>query len=203
MVAFRRGQLTEAEKYFRASLQLNPKDAGALSGLANAYAIVSRFKTAWEIRLQAYAAMPTDPVLMANHAETLRGEARIQALEQVLAIYDPSTPEARSLRFRIAILRALGDKTPGRLASAYAPAQLKSMTIQNGVKQKRGVGLRVQGNRHAGAGYGSIRHRCFAGGYRQDGIAGARQRKHRRARHRGYRSVAARVPRFKSSDRVR
>lgn len=146
MVAFRRGQLPEAEKYFRTGIQLNPNDPGALTGLARAYEIVSRFKTAHEIRLKAYQASPGDPSLMLDHADSLKGEEKIHALEQILALYDPSTRQARSLRSRIAILRSLGDKTIGHLASPYAPSQIKLSPIQSGLNNKRGVGLKVQFN---------------------------------------------------------
>ncbi|HLH30975.1 MAG TPA: aspartyl protease family protein [Terriglobia bacterium] len=146
IVAFRKGLLTEAEKYFRAAIQLNPNDPAALSGLAEVYDIISRFKTAQDIRLRAYQALPTDPELMLAHARTLKREERIRVLEQVLALRDPATDEARRLRATIATLRALGDRTPGRLVSSYAPVQMKLVAIQNGLNHKRGDGLRVQFN---------------------------------------------------------
>ena len=97
IAAYRRGQLTEAEKYFRAALQLNSKESAALSGLSNVYSIISgRFKTARELTVGAYRANPADPALMLRYAETLKGEERIKLLEQALKLYDPATKKHRT-----------------------------------------------------------------------------------------------------------
>ena len=146
LAAYRKGQLTEAEKYFRAALQLNSHESAALSGLSNIYSIVSKFQTARELTVSAYRAMPDDPALMLRYAGTLKREERIRVLEQALRLYDPATEEAQDLRADIANIRALGDRKIRRLTSAYTASQIKLFAIQDGVKVKRGVGLKAQFN---------------------------------------------------------
>jgi tetratricopeptide (TPR) repeat protein len=148
MAAYRQGQLTEAEKFLRAALQLNPQDSAALSGLSNIYSLISRFKTARELTVGAYRAMPSDPALMIRYAETLKGEERIRLLEQVLQLYDPGTEEAQDLRASIANIRAIADRKTRRLTSPYVGSQLKLFAIQDGVKVRRGFGLKAQFNGH-------------------------------------------------------
>jgi Flp pilus assembly protein TadD len=140
MAMVRRGDLTQAETYYRAALKLDPKYAGALSGLAFIYSSVSHTKTARALLLQAYAAAPNDPALMLARANTLKGDEHIAALEAVLPLLDPESEEARALRAHIALDRAVGGRKVRRLVSAYEPARIKFVHITNGPSRLRGFG---------------------------------------------------------------
>jgi predicted aspartyl protease len=142
----RRGDLTQAQNYFRAAIKLDSNYPPALTGLAYIYSSVSHAKTARALLLQAYHASPDDPVLMLAHANTLKGDEHLAALEEVLPLLDPESEEARGLRARIALDRALHGRKVCRLASAYQPARIKLVHITTGPDRLRGFGLRVQFN---------------------------------------------------------
>jgi tetratricopeptide (TPR) repeat protein len=143
---YRGGDLGQAEKYFQAALKQNPKYSGALFGLASIYSSVSRFKTARELRLEAWRNSPNDSELMLAQANTLRGAEHIGALERVLAVYDPESEEARSLRAHITSDRALGERKTRRLISPYKASRIKLVELMDGPREKRGWGLRMQFN---------------------------------------------------------
>jgi len=145
----RRGDLTQAQNYFRAAIKLDSNYPPALTGLAYIsyiYSSVSHTKTARALLLQAYHASPDDPVLMLAHANTLKGDEHLAALEEVLPLLDPESEEARGLRAPIALDRALHGRKVRRLASAYQPARIKLVHITTGPDRLRGFGLRVQFN---------------------------------------------------------
>ena len=146
LASFRRGDLEKAERHFRAALKLDPKYSGALAGLASIYSTISKFKTARDLRLQAYSSSPADPELMLVHANTLTGAAHLAALEEILKIYDPSSEPARNLRVHIQNDRAFGDRKLRRLTSPYQAEHIKLQWLWSGPKRVRGAGLRVQIN---------------------------------------------------------
>jgi tetratricopeptide (TPR) repeat protein len=143
---FRRGDIKEAEQNFREALKVDPEYAGALSGMARIFAMVSKFKTARALRLEAYRSAPSDPELVLSYANTLKGAEHIAALERALAIYDPQSEEARNLRAHIASDRAAGDRKLRQLVGAPQSARIKMFWISDGPNNKRGVGLHVQFN---------------------------------------------------------
>jgi thioredoxin-like negative regulator of GroEL/predicted aspartyl protease len=151
MAAFRQGEIGQAEQYFRAAYKIDPKDPSALVGLASIYSMVSKFKTARDLRLEAYRYAPDDPALMMAKANSLKGAEHIAALEKILAIYDPETDEARGLRAHIATDRAIGDRKIRRLTSPYESVRVKLVPLWNGPKQLRGMGLRVRFNERENA----------------------------------------------------
>lgn len=146
MAAFRRGELGKAEEYYRAAYKINPKDPGALVGMASLFSMVSKFKAARELMLEAYRYSPDDPALMLAKANSLNGAEHIAALEKVLAIYDPESDAARGLRAHIATDRAVGDRKIRRLTSPYESAEIKLVPLWSGPKRLRGMGLRVRFN---------------------------------------------------------
>jgi Tfp pilus assembly protein PilF len=64
LASFRHGDLDQSERHFRAALKSDHKYAGALAGLASIYSTISKFRTARDLRLDAYRASPADPELM-------------------------------------------------------------------------------------------------------------------------------------------
>jgi len=144
LAAFRRGDLSKGEEHFRAAYKINPQDPSALTGLASIYSMVSKFKTARELMLEAYRYAPDDPALMMAHANSLKGADHIAALEKILAIYDPESDEARAVRAHIANDRAIGDRKVRRLTSAYESQRVKMVPLWNGPRHLRGMGLRVR-----------------------------------------------------------
>ena len=144
--AFRRGDVVQAEQYYRAALKIDPKNPGALVGLASIYSMVSKFKLAHDLMLEAYRYAPDDPGLMLAKANSLKGAEHIAALEKVLAIYDPESDQARGLRSHIAIDRAVGDRKIRSLTSPYEGSSVKLIRLMNGSHHSRGMGLRVRFN---------------------------------------------------------
>lgn len=144
--AFRRGEVEQAEKYYRAALKIDAKNPGALVGLAAIYSMVSKFKMARQLTLEAYQYAPDDPALMLAKANTLKGAEHIASLEKILAIYDPESDQARGLRSHIAIDRAVGDRKARILTSPYESSSVKLVRLMNGPHRLRGMGLRVRFN---------------------------------------------------------
>jgi tetratricopeptide (TPR) repeat protein len=151
MAAFREGDLSKAESYFRAALKLRANYPGGLRGMASIYTALSLAKTARDLRLNAYKQVPDDPELIAVYASTLKGDAHFKALEDALRIYDPASDEARRLRVRIANDRALGERKLRRLVTPYESGQVKLFRVLDGPNRERGVGLvlRLNGKQNA------------------------------------------------------
>ncbi len=143
---WRKGEISEAERCFRAALKLDPDYPGALRGLATIYSSVSKARTARDLSLRAWAKSPDDPVLMLAHANTLKGADHIAALEAVLPLLDPETEEARNLRVHIANDRAVGDMKLGRLTSPYEEGKIKLSSILDGPNHLRGFGMQLELN---------------------------------------------------------
>jgi len=146
MAAFRRGELGQAEQYYRAAYKIDPKDPGSLVGMASLFSMVSKFKAARELLLEAYRYSPDDPQLMTVKANSLKGAEHIAALEKILAVYDPESDEARGLRAHIASDRAVGDRKLSRLTSPYESSSIKLLQLMDGPHRLRGMGLHVRFN---------------------------------------------------------
>ena len=142
----RKGELVKAEAHFRAALKLRANDPAALQGMASIFSIISKNKTARALMLQAYAQAPDEPALMRAHANTLKGSDRIGALEEVLALLDPKSEEARNLHARIAVEKAVAGRELRRLITPYESTRVKMFWIMDGLNKRRGVHLRVQFN---------------------------------------------------------
>ncbi len=144
--SFRHGEIQKAEQYFIQARQINPQYPGALEGLADIYACVSRFKTALDLRLAAFAKQPDNPALITAWANTLKGKEHIEGLQRALSIYDPSSREARSLRAHIASDKALGDRKVRQLASPYQQYAIKLIRIEPTPGKPRGLGIQAKLN---------------------------------------------------------
>jgi hypothetical protein len=146
LAMFRKGEILQAEEYFRTAMKIDQNYCGAISGLAAIYTAISKPKTARDLLRQAYLTCPDDPALMLARANTLRGAEHLAALETVLSGLDPASEDARGVRAHIASDRALGDRKVRRLISAYEPARIKLVQITDAPQRVRGLGLRVQFN---------------------------------------------------------
>ena len=142
----RKGELVKAEAHFRAALKLRANDPAALQGMASIFSIISKFKTARALTLQAYAQAPHDPVLLRAHANTLKGSDRVQELERVLALLDPASEQARNLHALIAAEKAAAGRELRRLITPYESTRVKMFWIMDGLNKRRGVELRVRFN---------------------------------------------------------
>jgi len=147
MAAYRRGEIAESERHFRRALQLDAQDAGALLGLGQVVSLVSKFATARNLYQAAYRATPDDPAcILKGLANQQVGAEHVATLERVLAIYDPTTREARELRAHIASDKATGGRKV-RLTSPYEHYDIKlSSLMSNDVKFKLGEGIAVEIN---------------------------------------------------------
>lgn len=141
LAMYRRGDLGSAETHYQAALKIDRAYPGALRGLASIYSAISLFKSARDLRLKAYSAAPNDPDLMLFHANTLKGQKHIEALEEALARLDPGSEEARSLKVHIANDRAVGDRKLRRLISPYQNGRVKLLQLLDGPSRAFGVGI--------------------------------------------------------------
>jgi Flp pilus assembly protein TadD/predicted aspartyl protease len=146
-VRYRQGDLVKAESSFREALKLDPQHPGALKGLAAILSAISWNKSARDLLAEAYRHSPEDPDLILAHANTLKGSAQIAALEEALAIYDPTSEEARNLRAHLAAVRACGDRKLNQLVSPYSSTKVKLTRIQDGPTRTLGVGILLQVNK--------------------------------------------------------
>ncbi|HZU28532.1 MAG TPA: aspartyl protease family protein [Bryobacteraceae bacterium] len=145
-VAFRRGDITAAEREFRAALKADPNYAGALHGMAAIHALWSRFATARTLEMAACKSQPGDPELIRACADATHGPEHIAALERALGFLDASTREARDLRAHIVADKALGDRSTRVLESPYRPYELNLLTLSS--RPSATLGLRVRFNNH-------------------------------------------------------
>jgi hypothetical protein len=147
MAAYRRGDLSKAEAYYRQAFKIKAKYAGASHGLALICSSESKFRTAHKLDLQAYHAAPHDPELLAAYAATLERAARLAVLERVLALYDPTNREARRLRAYIANGKAVGDRKLRGVTSPYQHYDIPLVPRMSGPGRIYEEGLRVRFNR--------------------------------------------------------
>lgn len=141
---YRKGDLAKAEDDFRAALKLDPQYPGALAGLSSIFSAVSKFKSAQDLALQAYARAPKDPELMLAYANSLKGAKHIAELERIVEQLDPASEMARRLRAHVANDKAEGDRKLRRLTSPYEASRIK-MVVNGGPGRVR-YGVRVQLN---------------------------------------------------------
>ena len=142
----RKGELVKAEAHFRAALKLRANDPAALEGMASIFSVISKFKTARALTLQAYAQAPDDPDLMRAHAYTLKGAARTEELERALVLLGPATEDALNLHALIAAEKAAAGRELRRLITPYESTRVKMFWIVDGPDSRRGVGLQVRFN---------------------------------------------------------
>ena len=140
LASIRRGNLGDAETAFRKALKLKTNYPGAIQGLARIYGTLSRFKTAAQLSGMASRLQPDEPsywIAMSN--DNPFGAEHIAALEKALAVMDPDSEAARSLRVHIASDKAIGDRKLYTLESPYQSHEVKlerlaSPDIRVGVK---------------------------------------------------------------------
>ncbi len=146
MAEYRRGNLEQSEHHYLNALKLDPNYPGALRGMAMLYSAISRFKSSRDLMAKAYLLLPEDPALALYHAGTLSGAELIPALEKVLAMYDPESREARSLRARVASDKTLAGRHLRRLTSPYQDAEMKLIRLYDSANHPRGLGVKVRFN---------------------------------------------------------
>jgi len=146
MAAYRHGDLSKAEAYYLKAFKLDPHYAGSLGGLATIYSAISKFKTERKFVLAAYHSSKDDPQLITAYGYTLEGAEHTAALERALAIYDPTSREARALRAHIANDKEVGDRKLRRLSTPYQHYQINLVEILAGPRRAYAVGLQVQLN---------------------------------------------------------
>ena len=143
---FRKGEIAQAEKAWRAAIAVDPKDASPLEGLARIQGLLTRYKTAETYIAMAHRLAPDDPGLMVSFAGRLHGPEHLALLRRALAVYDPESREAKSLRAHLSSDEALGDRKVRKLKSEYGPYQIKMVELDDGPHRLRGYGLRVSFN---------------------------------------------------------
>ena len=146
MGLYRHGEFPKAEACFRKALQIKPNYPAALAGMASIYQTISKFQTERSHLTLASHFAPDDPDLMVACANSLKGTEHVAALERALAIYDPESREARSLRAHVAADKALGERELRRLSSPYRRYELKLVPVMSGPNHTFGVGLNVRLN---------------------------------------------------------
>ncbi len=144
-VAFRKGDLGEAERLFRKAIAKDPKYPDALVGLANIYSVVSRLRSSENLMKLAFRLNPRDPDMILFHANQLESAEHETELKQALAVLDPASDPARTLRAHIARDAALHGRKR-KLLSTREPTQIKLITLVDGPQRTIGLGVEVRLN---------------------------------------------------------
>lgn len=151
-VEYRAANFVAAEQLFRRATAEAAKDAYGWLGLTAIHRLVSRARSARQFVQTAYRLAPQDPQVVELLASSEDNEtAHVQLLEKALALYDPRTTEAQSLRAHLEADRALLGVRTRVLESPYVHTEVKLISMKDGPSKGQGWGLRVKlnGNRTA------------------------------------------------------
>jgi len=85
-------------------------------------------------------------VIRAPSANALHGAEHIAGLERALAVLDPASRQARSLRAHVAFDRATASMKLRQLAVPYQRYEIKLEKVGNDLRRPTGVGVRVKLN---------------------------------------------------------
>ena len=125
-VLFRKAQFDQADVAYVEAIRLDSRAALAYVGLASLHGLVSQNESAANVANIAHRLIPDDPTAILARAYELEDPAvHVGALEQGLALLDPGTDEARSLRIHVASDRQIGNRDARVLESPYTAAELR------------------------------------------------------------------------------
>lgn len=147
-VLFRRGEFAQAETEFRAALRRDEKFALAWWGLARIAACSSMYQTADEYFHRAHELDPKDPRIFGDWAARLKGQRRLDALEEYVSMPDPSRSldELESLRHQIQLARSIGERPLMQLASPYQKTEMQLAAFVSETTHMRTYGVEAELN---------------------------------------------------------
>jgi Tfp pilus assembly protein PilF len=147
-VLFRRGEFAQAETEFRAALRRDEKFALAWWGLARIAACSSMYQTADEYFHRAHELDPKDPRIFGDWAVRLKGQRRLDALEEYVSMPDPSRSldELESLRHQIQLARSIGERPLMQLASPYQKTEMQLAAFVSETTHMRTYGVEAELN---------------------------------------------------------
>ena len=138
-VLFRRGDFAHAKDEFQRALKLDARFGLACWGLARIAECESMRKTAASYLRRAYELDPRNPRIFLDWAMHLDGRQRIDALEKYASIHD----ELKTLRQRIALLKAFDGRNVMVLASPYQRSEIPLAKLISDLNRMRVYGLEV------------------------------------------------------------
>ena len=125
-ILFRQAEFDKADAAYVEAIRLDSRAALAYVGLASLHGLISQNESAANVANLAYRLMPQNPTAILARAYELEDpDAHIAALEQALALFDPSSEEARALRIHVASDRQIGNRDARVLESPYTAAELR------------------------------------------------------------------------------
>ena len=147
-VRFRRGEFAQAETEFRAALRRDEKFALAWWGLARIAECSSLHKTADEYFGRAHELDQKDPRVFGDWAARLKGQRRIDALEQYASMVDPSRTldELEDLRQQIHLARSVGERRIMTMISPYQKMEIPLAAFVGETTHMRTYGLEADLN---------------------------------------------------------
>jgi predicted aspartyl protease len=125
-IALRRARVEAAERDFRDAIAVSPEYAGGWFGLGHVSECTFNRKTARDCFRKAHELAPTAAAAVFHWALTLEGAEQGRALESYLGL--ARAGDARGIeqaRGLLAVRRALGDRKPFGLVSAYARTEIR------------------------------------------------------------------------------
>ncbi|HYL37003.1 MAG TPA: aspartyl protease family protein [Bryobacteraceae bacterium] len=147
-VLFRRGEFAHAETEFRAALRRDEKFALAWWGLARIAECSSLHKTADGYFRRAHELDPKDPRVFGDWAARLKGQLRIDALEQYASMVDPSRTldELAELRQQIQLAQSVGERRVMTMTSPYQKTEIPLAAFVGETTHMRTYGLETDLN---------------------------------------------------------
>jgi predicted aspartyl protease len=125
-IAFRKGRIEDAESATREAIVINPNSAAAWFALGLISECTFRRRSAREYFGKAHTLAPDAAPAVLHWAMTLDGSDAEAALEAYLDMVKGGPPrETEEARALLGIRRALGDRKPFTLASAYGRVEIR------------------------------------------------------------------------------
>ena len=151
-VHFRRAEMPEAERSYRAAVAADPNLVRAYLGLARLYRAYSLYRHAYDVLQIAHHHVPNDPALERMLIRYLPRKEKIAALESYLSQQTSDDPEedVESLQDMLDYLKENSDKPVHacRLVSKVERTETKLEALYGSAQHITGYGMSVKLNDH-------------------------------------------------------
>ena len=148
-IQFRKGEMSDAEKWYLAALERDPNDVSAHLGLARWYTSSSMYRKAYDQLQTAREIAPDDFAVQVAWVSTLPQKQRRAAIEAYLNTAHPDHEDERLMTEYLEFLKTTSDESihPCRLVSKSDETETKLEAIRaENSRRMRGIGLSAKVN---------------------------------------------------------